>query len=286
MNRPIEGSAMKDLKGKTAVITGAASGIGKALAAELGAAGMKLALADTQQERLAATAKEFEAEGFEVLAVPTDVSKAGSMVNLADEVYARFGSADLVCNNAGVMAGDTTWSLSESDYKWLIDVNIWGVVHGVRTFVPRMLESGRPGHIVNTASMAAVTTMPFAGAYHLTKHAVLALSECLYFELQQQGSPIGVSVLCPELVKTGLGDCRELQAQAPAAETEAGAFVVEALRDGLSRGVEPSLMAQRVLDAVQNDRFYILSDDVWMDVARGRMQDIASGVNPVFRAPV
>ena len=168
---------MQDLAGRVAVVTGAASGIGRALACRFGARGMRVVVADVERTPLDETAELVRAGGGDVLVVPTDVSDAAAVDALADATAARFGKVHVVCNNAGVFAGGTTWEASLAEYAWVLGVNVWGVIHGIRTFVPRLLAQREPGHVVNTASMAALTSGPYAGPYAMTKQAVLALSE-------------------------------------------------------------------------------------------------------------
>ncbi len=212
---------MEKLSGRVAVVTGGASGIGRALAETFGREGMKIVLADVEPEALAKTTREIGECGVEVLAVETDVTKQDDVDRLAAKTLEAFGGVHLVCNNAGVFAGGLCWSQPLADYAWVLGVNMWGVIHGIRTFVPLMLERGEEGHIVNTASMAALTANPYAAAYHMSKHAVLALSEVLYHELRGTGARIGVSALCPEAVATNIDDLRAQPADGRSAPTRA-----------------------------------------------------------------
>ena len=197
----------------------------------------------------------------------------------------------MLCNNAGVLVGGTCWEVSATDYEWLMAVNTMGPVHGVRSFVPRMIAQNGPGHIVNTASMAGLTSLPFAGAYHMSKHACLAFSECLYHELKLMGSQLGVSALCPELINTGIHlseRCRTKAFEKPEEEqalSPAGALVIQALTDGMKEGLNPSVMADRVFKAIQEDRFYILAEDQWREACDVRLEDIRLGRNPTFSPP-
>jgi len=282
---------MEQLSGRVAVVTGGASGIGRALAETFGREGMKVVLADVEPEALAKTAREIGATGVEVLAVGTDVTKQSSVDSLAEQTLARFGGVHLVCNNAGVFAGGLCWSQPLADYEWVLGVNMWGVIHGIRTFVPIMLERGEEGHVVNTASMAAVTANPYAAAYHMSKHAVLALSEVLYHELRGTGAKIGVSALCPEAVATNI-DASErnrpagLRAQ-DGAPTPDVALVNAAIRSAVAGGIPTQVIADRVLRAVQENRFYILSDgEAWRRACETRLEDIRLARNPTFAPPV
>ena len=197
---------MKDLEGKVAVVTGGASGIGLAMARRFGAAGMKLALADVEKSALDRAASDLAREGFEVLCVATDVSDADSMDALGELVLGHFGSVHLLCNNAGVGGGGgSMWELTKSDWQFTIGVNLWGVIHGVRVFVPHMVEENE-GHVVNTASMAGLVSVPGMAPYNVTKHAVVTLSETLHGDLAAVSAKVGVSVLCPGFVKTQIYD--------------------------------------------------------------------------------
>ncbi len=282
---------MDNLRGRVAVVTGAASGIGRALAETFGREGMKVVLADVEPDALAKTAREIGECGVEVLAVETDVTKPAEVDRLADKTLAAFGGVHVVCNNAGVFAGGLCWTQPVADYEWVLGVNMWGVIHGIRTFVPIMLARGDEGHIVNTASMAALTANPYAAAYHMSKHAVLALSEVLYHELRGTGARIGVSALCPEAVATHIDDCERNR---PATlRTHSGPLppdvelVNGAIKAAVAGGIPTQVIADRVLRAVKEDRFYVLSDaDAWRRSSETRLEDIRLGRNPTFAPPV
>jgi NAD(P)-dependent dehydrogenase (short-subunit alcohol dehydrogenase family) len=282
---------MQDFKGKTAVITGGASGIGRALGELFLAKGMNVVLADIEQNALAATVAALNGGGGRCIGVVTDVSKAGDVQKLADAALAAFGAIHIACNNAGVFAGGLLWEQSLADYQWQLDVNVWGVIHGIRTFVPIMAEQGGECHIVNTASMAAVTAMPYSGIYHMTKHAVLGLSESLYHELAFHVPNVKVSVLCPEAINTGIAASERNRPSAYSragdiVESDARTLVSQALEDSVSSGLGPEVMAQRVYDAIVAERFYILSEDAWRETAHIRLDDIRLGRNPTFAPPV
>ncbi|MFQ5417472.1 MAG: SDR family NAD(P)-dependent oxidoreductase [Myxococcota bacterium] len=282
---------MKELSGKVGVVTGAASGIGRALAARFAAEGMKLVLADVEEGALTTAVRELEAGGADALGVPTDVSRAGDLETLARASLDRFGSVHVVCNNAGVFSGGTAWECSVQDYEWVLGVNTWGVIHGVRAFTPILLEQaerGIEGHIVNTASMAGLTALPFASIYHMSKHAVLAFSECLYHELAMRGGTVGVSVLCPELIATRIADSGrnrpERFGESPARSSE-HQLVEKAIAEGTASGLPPAAMADRVVDAIRDKRFYILAEDGWRDSCHTRLDDIRAGRNPTLAVP-
>ena len=278
---------MKDFNNKTAVITGGASGIGRAMGELFLAKGMNVVLrglGDVYKRQ--DLSKLGNCEG-----VITDVSKADSVQNLADHALEKFGGVHVACNNAGVFAGGLMWEESVADYEWQMGVNVWGVIHGIRTFVPIMAAQDTDCHIVNTASMAAVTAMPYSGIYHMTKHSVLALSESLYHELSFHVPNVKVSVLCPEAINTGIG---QSERNRPAAYSDDGdilssdesAMVAQALAESVSGGIGPEIMAQRVYDAIVEEQFYILSEDAWRDSAHTRLDDIRDGRNPTFDPPI
>ena len=270
---------MRDFEGKVAVVTGAASGIGRALA-------------DVEAGALRETRRDLAADGIEAAAFVCDVAQADAVHKLAEDARSAFGGVHVVCNNAGVFAGGLCWTQPVADYEWVLGVNMWGVIHGIRTFVPIMLERGEEGHVVNTASMAALTANPYAAAYHMSKHAVLALSEVLYHELRGLGAKIGVSALCPEAVATKIDDCERNRPSA--LRTHAGGalppdveLVNGAIKAAVAGGIPTSVIADRVLRAIKEDRFYVLSDDAaWRRSSESRLEDIRLVRNPTFVPPV
>ncbi len=279
---------MKEFRGRVAVVTGAASGIGQALAASFAGEGMRVVLADIEPGALAAAERELKRAGCETLAVETDVSRAEQVEALARRTLDAFGAVHIVCNNAGVFAGGLCWEAPLADYDWVLGVNMWGVIHGIRSFLPILLAQGGEGHLVNTASMAALTTLPYAGIYHMSKHAVLALSECLHHELVLRGSQVRVSALCPELVATRI-DTAERNRPAhlrsePAAGPE-GELVRQAIAAGVAKGIPPARIAERVLDAIREQRFYVLSEDSWRRSSEVRCEDVRLGRNPTLAVP-
>jgi NAD(P)-dependent dehydrogenase (short-subunit alcohol dehydrogenase family) len=272
-----------------AVVTGAASGIGRALAACFAGEGMRVVLADVEPDALAAAARELEKTGCEVLAALTDVSRAEQVEALARGALDRFGAVHIVCNNAGVFTGGLSWEAPLSDYEWVMGVNVWGVIHGIRSFVPILLAQGGEGHVVNTASMAALTSMPYAGIYHMSKHAVLALSECLHHELVLRGSQVRVSALCPELVATRIDTAERNRPAHLRSEPGAGPereLVHQAIKTGIAGGTPPARIAERVLDAIREQRFYVLSEDAWRRSSEVRCEDVRLARNPTLAPPV
>ena len=268
------------LEGKVAVITGGGSGIGRDSVLRFLDEGARVVVADLNEKR-----------GVETLAVPTDVTRADSVSALAQRTLDAFGGVHVVCNNAGVFAGGPCWESPLEDYQWVMNVNVWGVIHGIRTFVPILLEQGVEGHVVNTASMAAVTHMPYSGIYTMSKHAVLALSESLYHELKLRDAKVGVSALCPELVSTGIADAERSRPAAlsrpeGAAPSPERALTEQAIREAMKTGVAPEAIAERVVEAIREQRFYILSEDVWRRCCEVRLEDIRQARNPTFAPPV
>jgi NAD(P)-dependent dehydrogenase (short-subunit alcohol dehydrogenase family) len=252
---------MEKLEGKVAVITGAASGIGKAVALRAAAEGMKVVLADIEEGPLKEAEIEVGRGGAETVAVAVDVSDGASVRELRDRALDAFGTVHLVHNNAGVGGGGPIWEVPEQDWQWILGVNLWGVVHGVATFMPLFLEQGE-GHVVNTASIAGLTTAPFLGPYSATKQAVVAISETLFKDLQATGvSGVGVSVLCPGFVRTRIAESgRNRPAWAPErdAEDAGGAESMRtAISDMIAGGIAPEAVAEKVLDAVRTNTFYI-----------------------------
>lgn len=280
---------MKDLKDKVAVVTGAASGIGRALARRAGAEGMKVVLADIEGAAAEEARSDLEKDGVEALAVATDVSQADQVSALAERTLDRFGAVHLVFNNAGVFTGGLAWEAPLSDYEWVFDVNVWGVIHGIRTFIPILLRQGTEGHMVNTASMAGVTSLPLSGAYAMSKHAVLALSESLYLELQSKEAKIGVSALCPEAVNTRITHSdrnRPPHLKRGEGDIHPEAELVEnALETTLASGTAPDQIAERTFQAVRDGQFYILAPGDWMRAAVARLDAIRLGRNPTLAVP-
>lgn len=270
---------MEQLAGRVGVVTGAASGIGRALAEALASEGMHVVLADVEPAALdravaavAATAQQVGA-GAQVVGIPTDVSDAAQVEALATAAYERFGAVHLVCNNAGVFQGGLCWERSDADWQWVLGVNVWGIIHGVRAFVPRMLASGEAGHVVNTASMAGLVTMPYTGPYTVSKFAAYALSECLAHDLRAVGAPIGVSVVCPSLVATGIATSGRNRPAALASEASvSAAFVEEALAQATATGLDPAAVATMIVDAVRSGTFLVPTKPSYAEQLRGRFE--------------
>jgi NAD(P)-dependent dehydrogenase (short-subunit alcohol dehydrogenase family) len=245
---------LKDFEGRVAVVTGAGSGIGAALCRGFAAEGMKVVGADIDADAARSTVGSFGGR-----AVPVDVSDPDSVASLADDVFAEFGQVDVLCNNAGVFQAGRTWEPSLDDWHWTIGVNLYGIVHGIRSFVPRMIEQGSDGHVVNTASVAAIVTAPMAAPYGVSKAAAFSITECLAHDLRSVDSRIGASVLIPSAVDTGIAHTARVRPErfgAPA-PTESGAFVVDFLAGMTSSGLRPADVVPHVIDAIRNDTFLI-----------------------------
>ena len=282
---------MKEFKDRVAVVTGAASGIGRAMAERFATAGMKIVLADVEESALKKTEGEMRAQGATTLSVVTDVSQEVQVDALARKTLDTFGAVHIVCNNAGV-GGDmgTTWEQTLENWQWVIGVNLWGVIHGTRTFVPIMLQQGTEGHVVNTASMAGHLSSPFMSVYDVTKFAVVTMSESLHLELLMQSSPIKVSVLCPGFVKTNIIDsARNRPAHLTTPERpilESHQAFIEMARMMIDAGMPPSEVAEKVFQAIVDEQFYIFPHPEFLQFVRARLENILSGTNPTFNPPV
>ena len=239
------------------VVTGAASGIGRALAGAFAAEGMPVVLSDVNQPLVEEAARELTARGVDCVALAVDVSDAAAVERLADLAFAQFGRVSVVCNNAGVSTIGKQWEIGIEDWDWVIGVCLRGVVNGVRSFVPRMLAQGGPAHVVNTASMGGLLTSPFIGPYAAAKHAVVGLSKGLRAELA--GTEVGVSVVCPGMVRTPiLEGMRAHMEHTGAGQGEEARFLFDALERGLVTGMPADMAAGIVVRAVKDDQFWVL----------------------------
>ena len=280
---------INDFKGKTAVLTGAGSGFGLECARIGARLGMNLVLVDVQQDALDKAAAEMQAAGAQVLARKVDVSDAAQMEALAADVKAKFGAPNFVFNNAGVGSGGLVWENSVKDWEWVLGVNLWGVVHGVRLFTPMMLEAAKAdpawqGHIVNTASMAGLLTPPNMGIYNVSKHAVVSLSETLYQDLKLVTDQVHASVLCPYFVPTGINQSHRNRPGDMADEKPTRAQLIgQAMSDkAVSSGkMTATQVAQLVFDAIGADQFYIYSHPKALGNVRDRMNCIVEQQNPM-----
>lgn len=272
---------MENLTGKVAVITGGASGIGLAMARCFGGAGMKVVLSDVEGPALEAALRELADAGIEAAGTTTDVADRGAVGALADFTVERFGAAHVVCNNAGVGPGGVTWELPPSVWRWVLEVDLWGVINGIQAFVPRLVEQGE-GHIVNTASMAGLIPSPGMAPYVAAKHAIVGLSQSLRHDLRLAGSPVGVSVLCPSMTRTRMNDSgRNWPARLgdpPDTGLAPGHPLTRAsYRERMEKAsADPGDVARLVLDAVLKEKFWVISDP---DFAAAYARHVASVFN-------
>ena len=274
---------MQDFAGKTAVVTGAASGIGLALAERFAAARMRVVLADIEEDALSRAVKQLEQRQAEVIGVPVNTMVRESVFELAERAFVAFGKVHVLCNNAGVASTSSfdaaIWELSSADWDWVLGVNLHGVLYGLQAFVPHMLEHGESGHIVNTASLAAL--MPGGGTYGVSKHGVLVLTETLYNDLKARNAAIGASVLCPGFVNTQIYDAErnrpsELRNQAAEGDSER----IAAARAMLEQGKSPAAIAEAVAQSIEEDRLYILPHPAWDDFLSARLEHILARGGP------
>ena len=275
---------MEDFAGRVAVITGAASGFGREFARHSHARGMKLVLADVHEAALQEVVAELQGQGAEVRALRVDVAQGEQVAQLAELAFSSFGAVHLLFNNAGVGSGGFIWENAESDWQWVLGVNLWGVIHGVRHFVPRMLAAGEVGHIVNTASVAGLLSTPNMGVYNVSKHAVVAYTETLYQDLKLAGSRLGVSLLCPAYVPTGIAASfrhrpAEFASDAPptASQRMAQAAIQKAVDSGKLSAAD---VARITFDAIAAGRFYILTHPATLPTIELRCADILQQRNP------
>lgn len=277
---------MQQLRDKVAVITGAASGIGHGLATRCAREGMKVVLADIEQESLARTEASLRSQGATVLSVRTDVSKVADVQRLAEKTMGAFGAVHLLVNNAGVGAGTTVWESTLADWEWTLGVDLWGVIYGVKVFTPIMIAQETECHIVNVGSIAGLLAGPGLGIYKVAKHGVVSLSETLYYELAQRGAQVGVSVLCPGFVKTNILTSErnrpaEMQNDpddvivSPQAE-QVSIDMMEAMASGMA--VENVVDA--VFAAVAARQLYILTHPELNDAISARTENIVRQRNP------
>lgn len=278
---------MKDFQGKVAVVTGAASGIGKALAEKCLAEGMHVVMADIETAALEAAAESLAASGSNtILPVQADVSVEAEIEKLLQKTLDEFGAVHLLFNNAGVGGGGNSWQATKQDWDWVLGVNLWSVIYGVQTFVPQMLKQDTECHIVNTASMAGLMGGTTNACYSVTKFGVVALTENLYQDLKAEGAKIGCSVLCPGFVNTNIFDSgrnRPEHLNNSEAETEPTpeqAQRIEMFKEILRTGMQPADLANIVFDHIREDKLFILTHDSFKPFVTERANNIVNGVNP------
>lgn len=284
---------MLSFEGKVAVVTGGASGLGLAMAHRFADAGMNVVLGDIEAEPLAMAEAAIAEKGVRVLPLRTDVAKADEIEALAERAYGEFGAVHVLCNNAGVGGSPgAMWELSQADWEWTIDVDLWSVVHGVRSFVPRMIESGDEAHVVNTASIAGMVSGAVGGPYTVAKFGVVALSEQLYYELGRAGHDIGVSVLCPGFVNTGIYDSdRNRQAEYGESAVPVPASpspIRAALEERRQTMMQPAEISEMVFEAIHDRALYIIpaGSEALEQSMRTRFENIVERRTPAFEVPI
>ena len=279
---------MKDIKEKVAVVTGGASGIGFGMARAFAGAGAKLVLADIETEPLERATKSLRDEGAEAVGIQCDVADPASVDALRDETLSTYGAVHVLCNNAGVGGGTPApiWDQPPEEWRWVMGVNVQGVIHGIQRFVPAILEQKDGGHVVNTASIAGL--IEGGGIYGVTKHAVVALSEAMYRDAKTRGLPLGVSVLCPGWVNTRIMESERNRPETPRETSEAdnplAQMMLELATKQVKSGMDPAEVGRIVLESILADRFYILTH-AWQGMIRNRMEHILEGENPDSMLP-
>lgn len=276
------GIAMEQHKGKVAVVTGAASGIGLAIAKKCASLGMSVVLADIETEALRNAFASLSGDNNDYCV--TDVSKENDIKTLADHVFNRYGTVDFLFNNAGVSISGNLWENTVNDWIWVLGVNLWGVIHGIQQFVPRMLEQNKPCHIVNTASIAGFTAPPNIGIYNVSKHAVVALSETLFHELNERDSLVSVSVLCPDFVSTNIMNSKRNRPYllVNEANNEIGLTGEQRAKweEIVAQGIKPEDVAEKTIEAIEDNRFYIFTHaDSFFEIGE-RFQLMMNNKNP------
>jgi NAD(P)-dependent dehydrogenase (short-subunit alcohol dehydrogenase family) len=273
---------VRELVGKVAVVTGAASGIGRALALRLAAEGMTLMLTDVDHGGLAETAA-LAGDG-KVLTQITDVSDAAAVAHLANRCFGELGAVHVLCNNAGVYQGGHMWTRGEEDFAWLLGVNLWGVLHAVHAFVPRMIEQDTEGHIVNTVSVAGLFAVSGSGGYALSKHAALAASQALAQDLAAVGAKLRVTALCPGAVRTRIAESERVRPSVLAGSpTQDEVEALEQVGRAAAGGIEPSEVADLAVQAIREERFLVLSDPKYAARLRLQTETLLTGNLPSYQ---
>ncbi len=279
---------MKELEGKTAVVTGGASGMGRAFCERFARAGMKVVVADIERAALDEAVSALRRFGADVIGIRCDVAKPDAHPAVLAGALDAFGRVNVVCLNAGVSgANGKSWTLPLDDWIWTLEVNLWGVIYGIRTFVPHLVEHG-DGHVVTTASIAGHTSSPYGAPYNVSKHGVVTLSETLYNELRREGSTVGVTCLCPGFVATNILDSarnRPGGAGKPGEPDRGGARFVEVVRPLIEAGKPPAEVADLVHNAILKQQFWLFTDDVWDEPIARRHDEIQQRRMPSYPTP-
>ena len=274
---------MKSFDGRVAVVTGGASGIGLALARRFASEGMRVVIGDIEAPALDGAVAELKATGAEIEGVVIDVSDADQVQMLADAAVERFGAIHIACNNAGVGGGGLSWEVPLSTWEWVLGVNLWGVIHGVRSFTPILMQQDE-AHMVNTASLAGLVAAPFMAPYNASKHAVVAISESLHHEMAMSAPQVHVSVLCPGWVNTNIYDAARNRPEH--LQAEPGALSGDLLRGVLEQGMAPDEVAGKVFAAIRDEQFWILThddaEDQWRKAVSRRTKSLEDRANPTF----
>lgn len=279
--------AMDTLTGRTAVVTGGASGMGRAMVLRFARSGMDVVIADVDDEGMAAVAAEAESHGAAALTVHTDVASAAANDALRDAALDTFGQVNVVCLNAGVTGSSgRSWALTEEDWDWSLGILLDGVVHGVRSFVPGLVEHG-DGHVVITASIAGHVAGAFSAPYMVAKHGVAVLAETLYHELRAEKSTVGVTCLCPGFVRTGIVEAanRRGAGAVGTARDDAGGRWLAMSRRALDTGLDPAVVGEQVHDAVLDGRFWLFTDTAWDEAIAQRAHQITNRLPPTIGRP-
>lgn len=277
---------MIEFKGKVAVITGAASGIGLAIAKRCASEGMKVVLADIEEASLLKAEGELKVFKTDLLLVVCNVSKEKDIQLLSKKTTETFGKIDLLFNNAGVSTGGLLWENSEADWKWVLGVNLFGVINSIKTFVPVMMKQNNECHIINTASIAGLTSAPGNSIYGVSKHGIINISETLYYELKLARAKIDVSVVCPGFVKTRLVDAERNRPEElkplERVQSPQKKMINEMLNKGVLNGMSPEKVAEKIFEGIKTKKFYIFTDDDCKAMIKQRMEDIINEKNPTI----